>query len=167
MFGYIVVNQQEMKFKEFDEYHRYYCGLCRALKEDQGAKGQLSLSYDMTFLVLLLTGLYEPSEERGTKRCVVHPMTKHEYARNLYSDYAADMNRILTYYKCMDDWTDDKKLFRKLYAELLIPKKELEKEDSRLYDYRQKIDTIADRLAKISELEKENSEDLDLSLIHI
>ena len=51
-----------MKFKEFDEYHRYYCGLCRALKEDQGAKGQLSLSYDMTFLVLLLTGLYEPSE---------------------------------------------------------------------------------------------------------
>ena len=161
MFGYIVVNQQEMKFKEFDEYHRYYCGLCRALKEDQGAKGQLSLSYDMTFLVLLLTGLYEPSEERGTKRCVVHPMTKHEYARNLYSDYAADMNRILTYYKCMDDWTDDKKLFRKLYAELLIPKKELEKEDNRLYDYRQKIDTIADRLAKISELEKENSEDLD------
>lgn len=127
MFGYIVVNQQEMKFKEFDEYHRYYCGLCRALKEDQGAKGQLSLSYDMTFLVLLLTGLYEPSEERGTKRCVVHPMTKHEYARNLYSDYAADMNRILTYYKCMDDWTDDKKLFRKLYAELLIPKKELER----------------------------------------
>lgn len=95
MFGYIVVNQQEMKFKEFDEYHRYYCGLCRALKEDQGAKGQLSLSYDMTFLVLLLTGLYEPSEERGTKRCVVHPMTKHEYARNLYSDYAADMNRYL------------------------------------------------------------------------
>ena len=69
MFGYIVVNQQEMKFKEFDEYHRYYCGLCRALKEDQGAKGQLSLSYDMTFLVLLLTGLYEPSEERGTKIC--------------------------------------------------------------------------------------------------
>lgn len=38
MFGYIVVNQQEMKFKEFDEYHRYYCGLCRALKEDQAQK---------------------------------------------------------------------------------------------------------------------------------
>ena len=70
MFGYIVVNQQEMKFKEFDEYHRYYCGLCRALKEDQGAKGQLSLSYDMTFLVLLLTGLYEPSEEQiGRASC--------------------------------------------------------------------------------------------------
>ena len=33
--------------------------------------------------------------------------------------------------------------------------------NSRLYDYRQKIDTIADRLAKISGLEKENSEDLD------
>ena len=68
MFGYIVVNQQEMKFKEFDEYHRYYCGLCRALKEDQGAKGQLSLSYDMTFLVLLLTGL-RSEERRVGKEC--------------------------------------------------------------------------------------------------
>lgn len=38
----------------------------------RGAKGQLSLSYDMTFLVLLLTGLYEPEEEkeRGDASCI-------------------------------------------------------------------------------------------------
>ena len=32
MFGYIIVNKSEMKFKEFDVYHSYYCGLCRFLQ---------------------------------------------------------------------------------------------------------------------------------------
>jgi len=55
MFGYIIVNKPEMKFKEFDLYQSYYCGLCRSLKENYGRTGQLTLSYDMTFVILLLT----------------------------------------------------------------------------------------------------------------
>ena len=27
MFGYIAINKAEMKFKDFDVYHSYYCGL--------------------------------------------------------------------------------------------------------------------------------------------
>ena len=27
MFGYIIINKGDMKFKEFDIYHSYYCGL--------------------------------------------------------------------------------------------------------------------------------------------
>ncbi len=67
MFGYIVVNQPELKMKEYDEYRKYYCGLCKSLKDRYGARGQISLSYDMTFLVLLLTGLYEPEKHSGSK----------------------------------------------------------------------------------------------------
>ena len=26
MFGYIIINKGDMKFKEFDMYHSYYCG---------------------------------------------------------------------------------------------------------------------------------------------
>ena len=36
MFGYIIVNKPEMKFKEYDIYHAYYCGLCRSLKKKYG-----------------------------------------------------------------------------------------------------------------------------------
>ena len=36
LFGYIIVNKPEMKFKEFDLYHAYYCGLCRSLKKCYG-----------------------------------------------------------------------------------------------------------------------------------
>ena len=70
MFGYIVVNQSEMKFKEYDVYRSYYCGLCQSLKERYGVLGQLSLNYDMTFILMLLTGLYEPEDVVGQCRCV-------------------------------------------------------------------------------------------------
>ena len=48
MFGYIAINKAEMKFKDYDVYQAYYCGLCRRLKECYGKRGQLTLSYDMT-----------------------------------------------------------------------------------------------------------------------
>ncbi len=156
MFGYIAVNQQEMKYKEYDEYHRYYCGLCKSLGECKGARGQISLSYDMTFLVMLLTGLYEPEREQtGTRKCAAHPFSKHEYIQNEYSKYAADMNIILTYYKCLDDWQDERKALRKLYSNVLM----LGRDDLSKYDA--KIQIITDRLEKISVLEKKNSDDLD------
>ena len=34
MFGYVVINKPEIKFKDFDLYRSYYCGPCRDLKED-------------------------------------------------------------------------------------------------------------------------------------
>ena len=36
MFGYVTVNKPELKFKEFDMYQAYYCGLCRVLREKYG-----------------------------------------------------------------------------------------------------------------------------------
>ena len=42
MFGYIIINKAEMKFKEFDVYQSFYCGICRDLKRKYGACGQLS-----------------------------------------------------------------------------------------------------------------------------
>ena len=109
MFGYVIVNKGEMKFKEFDIYHAYYCGLCRLLKEKYGLTGQLSLSYDMTFVILLLSGLYEPDTVTESCKCIAHPLEKHMVKKNECTEYAADMNILLTYYKCLDDWQDDRK----------------------------------------------------------
>ena len=49
MFGYISIIKAEMKFKDYDMYHSYYCGLCKCLKECYGIRGQMTLSFDMTF----------------------------------------------------------------------------------------------------------------------
>ena len=108
MFGYVTVNQDELKIKEWKRYRAYYCGLCHALKEVAGQKARLTLSYDMTFLTMLLDDLYDCERENGECRCVVHPVKKHAYIKSEASQYAAKMNLLLCYDNLLDDWQDEK-----------------------------------------------------------
>ena len=149
MFGYIIVNKPEMKFREFDVYHGYYCGLCRKLKEHYGKFGQITLSYDMTFVLMVLTSLYEPETTTSKQRCVTHPLQKHEERVNDITDYVAHMNILLTYYKCKDDWNDDRKLKQLVLEKILYHKSGF----SRNF-YREKWRKISDLLEKLSEEEK-------------
>lgn len=119
MFGYIIVNKQELKFKEFDVYRSYYCGLCQVLKEKYGMPGQMTLTYDLTFLILLLTDLYQDEPELSFCRCLAHPFEKHPARVSPFTAYAADMNLLLSYYQCLDDWSDDKKVSKKAASLLL------------------------------------------------
>lgn len=119
MFGYVVVNKPELKFREFDVYRAYYCGLCHSLSKRHGLSGQLTLSYDMTFLVILLSSLYEPEHNVTSKRCVVHPLRRQNIISSVFTDYVADMNVILSYFKCLDDWHDDRSVLKLAYSKLL------------------------------------------------
>lgn len=157
MFGYISINKAEMKFKDYDVYHSYYCGLCKVLKECYGRRGQVTLSFDMTFLIVLLTGLYEPDTKTEMLRCIAHPAQKHAAKTNEFTEYAAAINMILSYYKCKDDWADEHKKKSLVAAKLLKSKiKAIEK----LYPAKCKI--ISDNLAEISRRESENEQNLDL-----
>ncbi|MBP5299275.1 MAG: hypothetical protein J6Z09_09010 [Lachnospiraceae bacterium] len=156
MFGYIIINKGELKFKEFDVYQGYYCGLCRVLKEKYGIKGQMTLSYDMTFLAMLLSDLYEPELTRGTTKCIVHPFEKHPTIKTEFTEYAADMNILLTYYKCLDDWNDDRKADRKLLADMLCGA--VDKIRSK---YPEKADLIRRTLDIMTEKEKQKVRDID------
>lgn len=156
MFGYIVVNKPEMKFREFDVYQSYYCGLCKSLKDRYGKRGQMTLSYDMTFLALLLTSLYEPETTQGYRRCVAHPVEKHLYRQNEFTDYAADMNILLSYEKCLDDWNDEHKMKKRLMAALLKNK------NQRVYErYPKKFDKICELMQKIHQYEVAGSKEID------
>ncbi len=156
MFGYIAINKAEMKFKDYDMYHSYYCGLCKCLKEKYGRRGQMTLSYDMTFLVLLLTGLYEPETATDTVKCIAHPFEKHVTRTNVYTDYTAAMNLVLSYYKCKDDWMDEQKKKSLLTAGMLKSSvNAIEKQ------YPGKILKISSDLQKLSYYEKLGETDLD------
>ncbi|MBP3569094.1 MAG: hypothetical protein J6K04_08000 [Lachnospiraceae bacterium] len=108
MFGYVAVNKEELKIKEWNRYHAYYCGLCHSLKEVAGTKARMSVSYDMTFLTMLLDDLYDCSKEEGKRRCIVHPVGKHPFVKSEASLYAAKMNILLCYDNLLDDWRDDR-----------------------------------------------------------
>ncbi len=119
MFGYVVANSDILTAEEKQRYKSVYCGLCRTLKKRHGLLGRLTLTYDMTFLVLVLSSLYEPSAGCSCERCFLHPMKKHPYCTSEVSAYAADMNVALAYRKLLDDWHDDKNFFKLIFAKLL------------------------------------------------
>ena len=156
MFGYVVMNKPEIKFKDFDLYRSFYCGLCRELKDRYGISGQISLTYDMTFVVILLSALYEPPTRKGTTRCIIHPVRKQPVRRNAVTGYAADMNVLLTYHKCRDDWEDEKKAMALGYSKVLQGKvRKLDKK------YPEKSRRIQELLKELSEMEKAGEHDID------
>ena len=158
MFGYIIVNKQELKFREFDVYQSYYCGLCQSLKERFGRRGQLTLSYDMTFVALLLSALYDEPVESSTCKCVAHPFEAHATSRSVFTDYAADMNLLLSYYKCLDDWTDERKWKGRLRAAALRGRDKMV--EAR---YPEKAEHIYTLLEHIHLYEKAQEPDVDLA----
>ena len=116
MFGYVTASLKELDEETQKRYGAVYCGICRRIRLQSGNVARLGLSYDMAFLALLLMSLYEPEEESGDKACALHPIRKRPWIDNKFIQYAADMNVVLGYYNCLDDWEDDGKYSAKLLA---------------------------------------------------
>ena len=75
MFGYVMANPQELRPEQRERYLGCYCGICRAIGEQNSLASRLALNYDMVFLALLLSSLYEPAEEQSSGRCLIHPLS--------------------------------------------------------------------------------------------
>ena len=157
MFGYVTVDKPELKVKEFYQYKAYYCGLCRTLKEEYGFRGRMTLTYDMTFLVVLLTSLYESETREISSRCPVHPVKKIPMLQNEITQYGAKMNILLSFYHFADDWQDDKSM-KGLTGVHLFKKKA--KKICREYQRQSKV--IRKQLGRLSDYEKQQEADLDL-----
>ena len=107
MFGYVIARKDTLSEEQQTRYRSCYCGLCRELKARHGNLSRLALNYDMTFLVLVLSSLYEPEEQAGAARCATHPAKPQPWWTSEYTAYAADLNVALIYHKLRDDWLDD------------------------------------------------------------
>lgn len=154
MFGYININRKGLTEEDGKAYQSYYCGLCQALKNNSGMKGQMLLSYDLTFLVVLLTGLYELEHEEKEFICPLHPAKKQMAWINAATEYAADMNFLLGYHNLEDDWKDDKSYAKKTMARML--KKDYEKIAIQYPRQSAAIEKYIRDLAKAESLKEEN-----------
>lgn len=119
MFGYIVCSKKGLSEAEKARYQGLYCGVCKALRKEFGQIERLTLSYDMTFLALFLSALYEPEEKTYGCHCVMHPGKNKEIIENKFTEYAASMNLALVYHKCMDDWKDEHKYTSLGYGKII------------------------------------------------
>ena len=156
MFGYIIANKEDLAEADAQRYHACYCGLCQRLGEVYGLRGRVTLTYDMTFLILLLSSLYEPETEQGQRRCIVHPFKSHTFWRSSITDYAADMNVALAYHNCWDDWQDDRNLAG--YSEARLLRKHYDAIEKR---YPRQCQAIAEGLFRLAAIEKTGVPDLD------
>lgn len=157
MFGYVVPNFQALPEDRQKRFRAFYCGLCRTLRKKYGVAGSATLSYDMTFLSMLLHALYELEERGGAERCAAHPVRAHDYVESDVMDYVADVNIALAYHKLHDDWMDDKNLISAGGRSLL------KQAYRRVKAARpQKCEAIETWLSKIHDYESEGTLHIDL-----
>lgn len=119
MFGYIITSAESLPKDRQERFRAFYCGLCRKLRHEYGLTGSATLSFDMTFLAVLLNALYEPDEREALERCVPHPFKRHSYVESPVLEYVADMNIALAYHKCLDNWMDDKNVLSAAEARMI------------------------------------------------
>ncbi len=156
MFGYVRINKMDLTFREYEHYKAYYCGLCKYLKRNHTELSRMTINYDITFLIVLLSSIYQPSAQVFHEKCIVDPVKKKKHIINEITEYAASMNILLAYYKLEDDVNDEgdikSRLLRRAYR----------KSFKTAYDkYPQKADFIKTCLGELRSLEDDQSTSID------
>lgn len=156
MFGYVRINKMDLTFREYEHYKAYYCGLCKYLKRNHTELSRMTINYDITFLIVLLSSIYQPSAQVFHEKCIVDPVKKKKHIINEITEYAASMNILLAYYKLEDDVNDEgdikSRLLRRAYR----------KSFKTAYDkYPQKADFIKACLGELRSLEEDQSTSID------
>ena len=119
MLGVMTIRKDELKFREFDRYQGFYCGLCRAIGRRCGGVCRMALSFEMTFAAMLLTALYETQTSEKKHRCGFHPVHRRLTLGNEAIDYCADLSAIVSYYDLLDGWEDERRVDRLAESRLL------------------------------------------------
>ena len=110
VFGYIRPLKSELLVREYEQYRGVYCTLCRQMGKAYGRISRLTLSYDATFLAMIVIGMSEQCPTFSNGRCVVNPMKKCAYCSGNEEafQYAGALSILLTDAKLRDDQTDEK-----------------------------------------------------------
>lgn len=157
MFGFVTVAPPLLSDENKTRYRGWYCGLCKALGRHCGQSCRLLLTYDMVFPAMVLSSVGQMPEIRENNRCIVHPLRPHCEIRTAASDYCADMNVVLSYYKLLDDWQDDKNPAALAAAAVYRSK------CGRLQEkYPRQSAAVADCLRELSALERDGENNPDL-----
>jgi len=120
MFGKVKPFIPELKMKDFTLFNQYYCGLCISIKNNFGNLPRLSLSFDVTFLAILLDSLNDEINISKKCYCIRHPINGTTVKlNNDVLNYCSFLNVYLSYFKIEDDIEDESKISSKVYKSIL------------------------------------------------
>ena len=110
MFGYVRVDTPYLYIKDNELYRAMYCGVCKGIAETSGNAARMGLSYDVTFLSVIMHNILGVDVKIEKQHCLTHcvrtrPMAEvDELTRQLGA-----LNTVLVYYKYTDDINDGDK----------------------------------------------------------
>ena len=157
MFGYVKTDKPEMKVKEYEAYRGLYCSLCKAMGKHFGILSRLTLSYDITFLVLTRLSFSGTLPCFDSGRCAFNPAKKCNYCTNAEEElrFASAVAMMMFYHKVRDNISDGSVL-KKLVMYLLLPWALIKYKKAKKI-YSEIADIIEECMAKQSEIESRNS----------
>ena len=156
MLGYVLPDKGELKVREYEIYTGYYCGICKYIGRAYGQLPRMALSYDATFIALILSCVDPAPDEPRQEHCAVHHIRYKTIIRNRAIEYAGDLMLILAWFKLQDDAQDEGKFsakaglasMRRIWRKLQAKHPDLCRE-------------MGERLAALNQLEQEHCSSID------
>ena len=160
MFGYVVIDKPSLRIREYDYYRATYCGLCHSMGKCTGCLSRMTLSYDMTFFVLIRELLEGTEVEFKNRRCPRHPIKKiPTVVHNSSLEYSAYVGGLLTAGKIADNLCDEKGIKRATAGFLRVFFSKMERESTK--NLPQLSTLVTEKLSKLEELEKNKTASID------
>lgn len=113
MFGFVRPLRGELKVREWERFQSVYCGLCHTIRRRYGFAQTMMLSYDCTYLALVLDALEPCGGEQSKCRCIIHPFRRRSCAKQSNGMIrAAAVSVILCRHKLADTIADERGIKR-------------------------------------------------------
>ena len=110
MFGYVRTDTPYLYLKDQALYQAMYCGVCKGIGTVCGQAARFGLSYDVTFLSVLLHNIAGVDVTVEKSHCLTHCIRTKKMANvDELTKALGAFNTELAYYKCVDDIADGDK----------------------------------------------------------
>ena len=107
MFGYVRADTPYLYIKDDTLYRAMYCGVCKGIAEVCGHGARMGLSYDVTFLSVLLHNIAGQDVVIEKQHCLTHCIRSRQMANvDELTRRIGALNTLLAYYKYTDDIED-------------------------------------------------------------
>ena len=155
MFGYVRTDTPYLFIKDDRLYKAMYCGVCKGIAQVCGHSARMGLSYDVTFLSVIMHNIRGEDVKIEKQHCLTHCIRVKEMAEvDELTRKLGALNTVLVYYKYTDDIADgDRGKGKRLWF------KKGFKRVKKLYPEIEKI--VRENLAKQEQTEKEAVASLD------
>ena len=110
MFGYVRADTPYLYIKDDNLYRAMYCGVCKGIGQVCGQAARMGLSYDVTFLSVILHNIAGVDVKIEKSHCLTHCIRTRQMAEvDELTRRLGALNTALVYYKYTDDIQDGDK----------------------------------------------------------